>query len=403
MNQQEIIQTENRVMAHTFNRFPITFTRGDKTTLWDADEKSYLDFFSGHAVMNLGYNYPEQMKAMQQQLKQLVHTGNLYYLEAQVSLAQLITENSFGEQVLFSNSGAEIVDLAIKLARKWARQQDNKDDRFEVLTVRGSFHGRTYGALSASGQDKLHQGIEPMLPGFKYVLRNDFTSVAAAITNKTCAIMIEPIQGEGGIYPTDTTYLKKLRELCERNELLLIFDEIQCGLGRTGSLHAYEHYQVQPDIMLLGKPLGGGLPLSALVTTKKIATALTLGDHGSTFGGNPVAASGGCVLYRQLLKPKFMEHVKCSGQYLGEKLHQIAENYPGLVKETRGQGLMWGMEVTAHGPAIVQKALELGLVINCTAGCVLRFLPALIITPEDIDQMGKLLDKAIKSVLAGSA
>lgn len=396
MTKKEIMQTEAAVIARTFNRYPVVFQKGEGSLLWDSEGKEYLDFFSGHAVMSLGYHHPEQMKAMQQQLKQLVHTGNLYYLEPQVELARLLVEHSFGDKVFFSNSGAEIVELGIKVARKWARQQNPRENRFELLTVRGSFHGRTYGAISASGQDKLHAGMEPLLPGFKYVFRNDFTSVASAITNKTCAVMVEPVQGEGGIHPSQKAYLEKLRDLCDRNQLLLIFDEIQCGLGRSGQVHAYEHYGVVPDILLLAKPLGGGLPISALVTTATIAGAMQVGDHGSTFGGNPVAAAAGVVLLQQLIKPGFLKQVQAKAKQMEEQLNTLAHKHADLVTEVRGLGLMWGMEVKEHGPAMVQKALEAGLVINCTAGQVLRFLPALTVSEQQIDEMIKILDKVLK-------
>ncbi len=393
---KEIMQTEAEVIARTFNRYPVVFQKGEGSLLWDNEGREYLDFFAGHAVMNLGYHHADQMKAMQQQLKQLAHTGNLYYLQSQVELAGLLVEHTFGDKVFFSNSGAEIVELAIKVARKWARRQNPQEDRYELLTVRGSFHGRTYGAISASGQDKLHRGLEPLLPGFKYVFRNDFTSAAAAITNKTCAVMLEPVQGEGGIHPSDKVYLEKLRNLCDRNQLLLIFDEIQCGLGRSGQLNAYNHYGVVPDILLLAKPLGGGLPISALVTTAAVAGVMQVGDHGSTFGGNPVAAAAGVVLMQQLAKPGFLKQVQTKAALLEEQLRGLAQKHPGLVVDIRGLGLMWGMEVKDHGPAIVQKALEAGLVINCTAGQVLRFLPSLIVSEAQIEKMIKILDKVLK-------
>jgi acetylornithine aminotransferase/acetylornithine/N-succinyldiaminopimelate aminotransferase len=320
-NSQEVISQEAVVMAKTFNRQPVVWVRGEGCRLWDKEGKAHLDFFAGHAVMNLGYGHPAQAAAMQAQLKALVHAGNLYYLEPQVELAKLLTEATFGNKVMFSNSGAEIVELAIKLARKWARRERPEEQRFEILTMKGSFHGRTFGALTATGQEKLHLGIEPLLPGFKYVPFNNFVGAASGITNRTCAIMLEPVQGEGGVTPADKKYLLALRNLCDQNHLLLIFDEIQCGLGRLGTRNAYEWFGVTPDIMLVAKPLGGGLPISALVTRADVASALQVGDHGSTFGGNPVAAAG------------VFGESENHGRVLRQKTRRIGNQAPG-----RGEG-----------------------------------------------------------------
>lgn len=397
-NSQEVISQEAAVMAKTFNRQPVVWARGEGCRLWDKEGKAYLDFFAGHAVMNLGYAHPAQTAAMQAQMAALVHTGNLYYTEAQVELAKRLTESTFGNKVLFSNSGAEIVELAIKLARKWARRERPDEQRFEILTMKGSFHGRTYGALTATGQEKLHQGIEPLLPGFKYVPFNNFVGAASGITNRTCAIMLEPVQGEGGITPADKKYLQALRNLCDQNHLLLIFDEIQCGLGRLGTRNAYEAFEVVPDILLVAKPLGGGLPISALVTRAEVASALQVGDHGSTFGGNPVAAAAGCVLLAEVARPGFLENVKSTGEYFGKKLAELGEKHPGLVKAVRGLGLMWGMELSHSGPEAVRAALGKGLVINCTAGKVLRFLPPLIVGRSEVDEACQILDAVLAAL-----
>ncbi|MCD4813037.1 acetylornithine transaminase [bacterium] len=386
------------MIAKTFNRQPVVWQKGFGCRLTDSEGTECLDFFSGHAVMNLGYDHPAQMAAMQAQLKSLVHTGNLYYLAPQVQLAQKLVDVTFGDKVLFANSGAEIVELAVKLARKWARREQPPEAQYEIITLRNSFHGRTFGALSATGQDKYHKGIDPMLPGFKHVPINNFATTASAITNKTCAIMVEPIQGEGGIHLGTQKYLRDLRGLCDRNRLLLIFDEIQCGLGRSGYMNAYEAFGVQPDVLLLGKPLGGGFPLSALITTETIASALELGEHGSTFGGNPVAAVGGVVLLGELAKPGFLESVREKGAYLGEQLAILAKTYAANCVDVRGIGLMWGMELKEKGPEVVRQALAAGLVMNCTAGNVLRFLPALIITKQEIDEALKILEKVMEKV-----
>ncbi|MBN1595962.1 acetylornithine transaminase [candidate division FCPU426 bacterium] len=396
-SQTEVMQWDEKYIARTFNRQDVVWDRGRQHRLWDIAGKEYLDFFSGHAVMNLGYGHPAQKEAMQAQLDKLVHNGNLFHFAEQALLAKRLVETSFGDKVFFANSGAEIVDLAIKLARKWARRERPQEDQYEIITLKGSFHGRTFGALSATGQDKYHQGVGPMLPGFKYVQINNFAATASAINNKTCAIMIEPVQGEGGIHISTVKYIKEVQELCKHNRLLLILDEIQCGLGRIGYFHAYQAFDVVPDVLLLGKPLGGGLPLSALVTRQDVALALTVGEHGSTFGGNPVAAAAGRVLLNELDRPGFLEKARKTGAYLGQQLGMLAADYPDRIVGVRGTGLMWGLELKERGPETVRLALEAGLVINCTAGQVLRFLPALTITPEEVDEAVAI----IRKILAG--
>jgi len=391
----EVISQEGNYIGKTFNRQAVVWDRGEGCRLWDKDGKCYLDFFTGHAVMNLGYGHPAQMEALRRQMERLVHCGNLYYTESQVELARRLVEATFGDKVFFANSGAEIIELAIKLARKWGRREQPQEDRYEILAMKGSFHGRTYGALSATGQDKYHQGLQPMLPGIKHIPFNNFVAAAAGITNHTCAILLEPVQGEGGVTPADKKYLQSLRQLCDQNRLLLIFDEIQCGLGRTGTRNAYEWFGVTPDVLLLGKPLGGGLPISALVTRRDIAAALQVGDHGSTFGGNPVAAAGGCVLMEELAKPGFLQAVTEIGEYFAGKLTALAGAHPELVKEVRGMGLMRGMELKRPGTDAVRLALQHGLVINCTAGNVLRFLPALTIGKAEVDEACAVLEKVM--------
>lgn len=392
---RDVMDQEGSYLARTFNRQPVVWERGDGCRLWDKDGKRYLDLFAGHAVLSLGYAHPRQLAAMREQMDRLVHCGNLYYTEAQVELAKRLVGSSFGEKVLFANSGAEIVELAIKLARKWARKNSPNEDRYEIIAVKGSFHGRTYGALTATGQDKYHAGLGPMLPGFKHVELNNFVAAASAISNRTCAVLIEPVQGEGGIRPADPKYLSALRQLCDQNHLLLIFDEVQCGLGRLGVRHAYEACGVTPDVMLLGKPLGGGLPLSALVTRQNVAAALQVGDHGSTFGGNPVAAAGGIVLLEVLEQPGFLDRVRETGAHLARKLAELAAAHPKVVKGSRGSGLMQALELKVPGDAAVKLALEAGLVINCTAHTVLRFLPALVLERADVDEAAEKLDRVL--------
>ncbi len=395
---REVFDQEAASIGRTFVRQPVVWTQGEGCRLWDKDGRRYLDFFAGHAVMNLGYGHPAQLAAMRTQLERLVHTGNLYYNEAQVELARRLVKTSFGGKVFFANSGAEITELAIKLARKHARAAGDSPDRHEILTCRGSFHGRTFGALSATGQDKYHAGLEPMLPGFRHVPFNDPEAMAAAITPQTCAVLLEPIQGEGGIWPARREYLEGLRAACDRNRLLLIFDEIQCGLGRCGTRHAYEYYGVVPDVLLLGKPLGGGLPISALITRAAVAESLQVGDHGSTFGGNPVAAAGGCVLLAVLEQPGFLQHLQATAAYLEGRLAALAAAHPRVVKSARGLGLMQALELHASGPEAVGLALQEGLVINCTAGHVLRLLPPLVIGQAEVDEACGILERVLQAL-----
>ena len=388
-----IIRDEAAYLAQTFQRQPVAWEQGQGCRLTDREGRTYLDFFSGHAVMNLGFGHSEQLAAMQEQLERLVHTGNLYYLEPQIRLARLLVEHSFGERVFFANSGAEIVELAVKLARKWGGQAGGR--RHEILCLEGSFHGRTFAALSATGQAKYHQGLEPLVPGFKHVKPDDLEQMRLAVTPATCAVLVEPVQGEGGVRPLDQKYLRGLRTLCDEHKLLLVFDEIQCGLGRMGRFHAYEHFGVIPDVMLLGKPLGGGLPLSALVTRSEVAAAMHVGDHGSTFGGNPVAAAGGCVLLEHLAKPGWLEAVRQTGELLGGQLDAVAREFPNLVAAHRGAGLMHGLELKQPGAEAVKRALAAGLVINCTAVNVLRFLPALVVSRAEVEEAVAILRRVL--------
>lgn len=391
----EIIGLENSCIGKTFNRYPVVWEKGEGCWLWDKNGKKYLDFFSGHAVMNLGYGHPGQMRAMRAQMEKLPHTGNLFYLESPVRLAERLSSLSFGGKVFFANSGAEITELAIKLARKAALRRGGDGRRFEILTVQGSFHGRTYGALSATGQEKYHQNLGPMLPGFKHIPLNDIQAAVQAASDATCAILLEPVQGEGGVWPASREYLQALRALCDQKGMLLILDEIQCGLGRTGRLHAYEHFGVVPDALLLAKPLGGGLPISALIAKAEVAGALQVGDHGTTFGGNPVAAAGGLVLLEELSRPGFLEHVREMGKIFEDGLNRLASGHSRRVKAVRGLGLMWGLELTEPGVPFVQRALDHGLVINCTAGNVLRLLPPLIIEKDHVGQALQILDEIL--------
>mgnify|MGYP001473545943 CR=1 FL=1 len=384
-----IARGEQHVMA-TYARYPLVAARGEGCRLWDVDGKEYLDFLAGVAVNNLGHCHPNIVKALQQQASELIHCSNFYHIPAQIELAALLCENSFADRVFFCNSGAEANEAAIKLARKYSHENYGKD-RFEVLTAAASFHGRTIGAISATGQDKVRNGFEPVVPGFRYLPFGDLQALTEAISSRTCAIMLEPLQGEGGVNVPPPGYLKAVRELCDTNDLLLIFDEVQVGCGRTGTLFAYQQEDVEPDIMSLAKALAGGPPIGSLLTTEKAAASFGPGTHGSTFGGNPLMAAAGIASLRTLLEEGVLENCREMGVYLRKKLEQMQQTYP-FIREVRGRGLILGMELGIEGGEIVKQALDRGLLINCTVGKVLRFLPPLVVSRDEIDRAIEILD-----------
>ncbi|MEA3544254.1 MAG: aspartate aminotransferase family protein [Thermodesulfobacteriota bacterium] len=378
-------------VAKTYGRYPLVAESGEGCWLTDIDGKKYLDFLAGVAVNNLGHCHPQVVAALQKQAGKLLHCSNFYHIPQQIELAELLCEHSFGDRVFFCNSGAEANEAALKLVRKYSL--DNYDDeRFEIITAENSFHGRTIATISATNQGKICNGFGPLLPGFKYVPFGDIEAIKATISSKTCAIMLEPIQGEGGINIPPTGYLQAVRELCDQNELPLIFDEVQVGLGRTGKLFAYQYDGVEPDVMTLAKALAAGPPVGAMVAREKYAAALSPGTHGSTFGGNPLLAAAGVATMKVFLDGDILENCASMGKYLQAKLKQLQTEYP-FIAQIRGRGLMIGMELTIEGGEIVKTALERGLLINCTAGKTLRFVPPLIVTHEEIDQMIKILNK----------
>ncbi len=329
--------------------------------------------------------------ALEEQARQLIHCSNLYYIGPQVELARRLCEHSFGERVFFCNSGAEANEAAIKLARKYAKERHG-EDRYEIITMENSFHGRTMGALSATGQEKFHKGFEPLLPGFRYVPFDDLKAVEGAIGPQTCAVMVEPIQAEGGIILPSPGYLKGLRELCDQTEILLIYDEVQVGMGRTGKLFAYQHYEVPPHIMTLAKSLANGVPIGAMVATDEVAQAFSPGTHAATFGGNPLATRVGCVVIDTLLEDGILENCQEMGAYLVKRLLDLKARY-SFIRDVRGKGLIIGAELAFEGKEIVDRCLERGFLINCTAGTVLRFTPPLIVTQEEIDRLLTVLDE----------
>ncbi len=395
-NSQNWIDRGLAHVAGTYGRYPLVASSGKGCWLTDIDGKKYLDFLAGVAVNNLGHCHPDIVKALQDQAGRLLHCSNFYHIPQQIELAEMLCEHSFGDRVFFCNSGAEANEAALKLVRK--QSLDNHgDDRFEIITAENSFHGRTIATISATNQEKICNGFGPLLPGFKFVPFGDIEAIKTAISSKTCAIMLEPIQGEGGINIPPAGYLQAVRELCDQNELLLIFDEVQVGLGRTGKLFAYQHDGVEPDVMTLAKALAAGPPIGAMVTREKYATALGSGTHGSTFGGNPLLAAAAVAAMKVFINGDVLKNSVTMGDYLRTRLEQLQTKY-SFVAQVRGRGLMVGMELTIEGGEIVKTALNRGLLINCTAGKILRFVPPLIVTTGEVDQMIEILDGIFKEL-----
>ena len=385
----------DKVFIGTYSRYPAAMLQGKGCRLTDADGKEYLDFLAGIAVCALGHCHPAVTEAIVRQAGLLVHASNLYYLEPQIRLAELLLDNSFGEKIFLANSGAEANEAAIKLARIFSGE-----GRYEVLSLSGSFHGRTLATVAATGQPKFHKGFEPLPEGFRHAPFGDLQALQAMISDKTCAILCEPLQGEGGVRPLDRQYLQGIRELCDREKLLLIFDEIQTGLGRTGTLFAYEQLGVTPDILTMAKALGNGLPIGAMMTRADIAAAFTPGSHASTFGGNPVAAAAAVAVLEIMLADGFLPEVQAKGQYFREELAKLAERFPTIIASVRGMGLLLGAVLTeegaTHGPTIVNKMFDKGFLMNFAGNVALRFVPPLIVSKEEID----ILVAALGTVLA---
>lgn len=396
MNNAEWINRGESVFVGTYSRFPAAMVRGAGCRLWDADGKEYLDFLAGIAVCSLGHCHPAVTKAVQQQAAKLVHVSNLFHTEPQIELAELLTANSFADRVFMANSGAEANEAAIKLARI-----HSGEGRYEVISLSGSFHGRTLATVAATGQPKFHQGFEPLPAGFIHAEFGDPREIEKLISDKTCAILCEPLQGESGVRPLAGEYLQAIRSLCDKHGLLLIFDEVQTGIGRTGSLFAYQQLGVTPDIMTLAKALGNGLPIGAMLTRKEIANSLTVGTHASTFGGNPVAAAAGVAVLKTMLADDFFESLQERSTYFIKRLEDVAVQFPELAAGVRGRGMLLGLVLTdkgiKHGLEIVQQLFERGMLINFAGMRVLRFIPPLIVSREEIDQ---LIDQLV-AVLAG--
>ena len=393
MELKKLIDDSNNYLMHTYNRFPVAIRKGRGMKVWDTDGKEYLDFLGGVAVNCLGHCHPKVVVAIQKQAQRLIHISNYFHIESQTKLAKVLVDNSFANKVFFCNSGAEANEAAIKLARRYFRELVGQN-KFEIITALNSFHGRTLGTLSATGQEKFKIGFDPLVPGFKHVEFNDVGAIEKAITKNTCAVMLEPVQGESGVKIPDEDYLREVRKLCDKHGILLILDEVQTGMGRTGKLFAYENSGIVPDIMTLAKGLAGGFPIGAMLATDKVAAAFEPGTHGSTFGGNPLACNAALATIDVLIEDDFiLDQCRRMGTYFKKRLEELQKEFPSVVAEVRGMGLLVGIELTRDGAPLVKECMERGLLINCTAGNILRFMPPLIITEKEIDHLIDILEQ----------
>jgi acetylornithine/N-succinyldiaminopimelate aminotransferase len=393
----DLIKKAEHVIATTYNRFPLVLTHGKGCTLFDHKGKAYADFVAGIAVCNLGHAHPGIAKVIADQAERLVHVSNLYYTEPQIILAEWLVELSFADKVFFCNSGAEANEAAIKLVRKYHKDH-GAPERFRIITMEGSFHGRTMATLSATGQKKIHKGFEPLVEGFNTVPFNDVEAVQDAITPETGAVMLEPIQGEGGVQYPGPGYLEKLRKLCDDQGLLLVFDEVQTGMGRTGKLFAYEHFDITPDIMTLAKALANGLPMGAMLAKEDVAASFTPGSHASTFGGTPLVASAAVATVKTLVEDGVLKNCERVGEYFKDRLFQLKEKYT-FIQEVRGIGLLLGLDLSCDGTSVVKKCMDRGFLINCTQEHILRFIPPLVVHEREVDALIGCLDAIFEEMV----
>ncbi|MEJ2039510.1 MAG: acetylornithine transaminase [Desulfosarcinaceae bacterium] len=393
----DIKQTSDKVIAQTYARYPLALVRGEGSTVFDDQGRAYLDFIAGIAVCSLGHCHPRLAEVLAEQARTLWHVSNLFYTQPQTELAQGLTQRSFADRVFFANSGAEANEAAIKLARKYFKDK-GEPQRFHVVSMQQSFHGRTMATLSATGQDKVRKGFDPVLEGFDFVPFNDIQALAAAVDNRTCAVMLEPVQGEGGVVCPAPDYLAKVRELCDDTGCLLIFDEVQCGMGRTGKLFAHEHFGVAPDVMTLAKALGNGLPIGAMLATEEAARAFGPGSHASTFGGTPLVTRVALEVLRLLTEGKILEQAAQTGAYFKEQLLALKEKHTAI-KGVRGYGLMLGLELAFAGAPLVKAFMEKGILVNCVQDKVLRLAPPLIVARSEIDAFVACLDEILSDTV----
>ncbi len=389
MNSAQWIAKGDKYIMRTYGRYPLVPVKGEGCYLWDADGKRYLDFLAGVAVNNLGHCHPRVVAALQKQAAELIHCSNYYHIPTQIELAEILCSHSFADRAFFCNSGAEANEAAIKLARKYSREKYGQD-RYEIITALASFHGRTMATVSATGQEKVQKFFDPLLHGFVHVPFNDAGALAKAVTPNTCAVMLEPIQGEGGVVVPDAEYFRQVRRLCDENNLLLIFDEVQVGIGRTGKLFAHEHFGVTPDIMTLAKALAGGAPIGTMLAREELAASFGPGTHGSTFGGNPLVTAAGVAALRTILEEGILNHTEEMGEYLMGELEGLKKRF-SFITDVRGIGLMIGMELSVPAGDIVKKGLERGVLLNVAQDRVLRFVPPLIVGKKEVDEMIEIL------------
>jgi acetylornithine/N-succinyldiaminopimelate aminotransferase len=393
MTTDELMALSDKYIMSTYKRFPIVLVKGAGAKVWDSDGKEYLDFVAGIAVCSLGHSHPKVVDAIKKQAEILTHVSNLYHIEPQILYAKKLVENSFADKTFFCNSGAEANEAAIKLARKYA-YENMGNGKYELITMKDSFHGRTMATVTATGQTKFQVGFAPLLEGFNYVPFDDISALSDAITDKTCGVMLEPIQGEGGVRIPDDKYLSGVRKICDEKGMLMILDEIQVGMGRTGTLFAYEHHNVEPDIVTLAKAVGNGFPIGVMMATDRVASAFQPGNHASTFGGNPLAMAAALATMETILKDGILENVRKIGAYFIKRLKEL-KSRSSIIKEIRGRGLIIGIEISVDGSQIVNACMDRGLLINCTGGSVLRFVPPLTITERDVDAALAILGEVI--------
>ena len=396
MNTKQIIEEAESNLIHTYNRYQIVLDKGDGVRLYDTDGKEYLDFGSGIAVFALGYNNKEYNDALKAQIDKLIHTSNYFYNEPAAKAAKALTSASGMDRVFFTNSGTEAVEGAIKLAKKYAYLKDGSTDH-EIIAMEHSFHGRSMGALAVTGNKHYQEAFGPMIPGIRFAQFNNLASVKELVNDKTCAIIFETIQGEGGVYPAKKEFIEGVRKLCDEKGILLILDEIRCGMGRSGSMFAFQQYGVKPDIVTSAKALGCGVPIGAFMATEQVAKALVPGDHGTTYGGNPLACAAAVEVFRLFDKLNVTDNVKNVGKYLETQLKSLVEKYD-IVKAQRGIGLIQGIELTVNPKDVIAKCLDNGLILFSAGTNVIRFVPPLVITRDDVDQMMVRLKKALDEV-----
>ena len=389
----QYIKTAEEALLHTYNRYQIVLEKGDGVYLYDMDGKQYLDFAAGIAVCSLGYGHPKYKEALKNQIDLLMHTSNLFYTKPVAKASSMLKAASQMDRVFFTNSGTEAIEGSLKAARKYA--YTNGSGRYEFIAMNHSFHGRSMGAVAVTGTEKYRTPFEPLIGGVKFAEFNNLDSVKELVSDKTCAIIVEPVQGEGGIYPAEEAFLKGLRELCDENDILLIFDEIQCGVGRCGSMFAWQGYGVKPDIMAMAKAIGNGVPVGAFAMTEKVAEkSLAPGDHGTTYGGNPFVCAAVAEVLSIFEEEKILDNVQKVGAYLEEKLNELVEKND-TVEARRGKGLMQGLVLKTPVGDVIKKAMEQGLIAISAGGNVLRLLPPLTITEQHVDEMVSKLEKAL--------